>query len=64
MSMLTVHKFYNDFYLSNTYVSESMGLQLKELNGSEEDFLDILNFDIVVTEADLQECHEGLNCFF
>jgi hypothetical protein len=46
---MIVHKFFTDPYFLNSYISFIGGIQLQEINFLEEEFLEIIDFDINVT---------------
>jgi hypothetical protein len=62
--MLTIHKFYNDNFFSNKNIFDTLGIDFKELNALEKDFLDTLDFDIIVSQEDFKGCLAGLESFF
>jgi predicted transcriptional regulator len=64
LSVLTVHKFYNDNFYSNKNVFGVLGIDHHEFSSLEKDFLDVLDFQIVVSENDYQDCLAGLDSFF
>jgi len=64
LSVLTVHKFYNDFFFKNKTIYRVLDIDLKELNLLEKDFLEILEFSLAVSSRDYKHCLESLECFF
>ena len=49
VTVLVTQKFYNDHYFGNNSIAHLGGGSLKELNMLEEEFLEIINFDVNVT---------------
>lgn len=64
VSVLTVHKFYNDFYFSNEVVANLAGLKLSELNKLEMDFLQVLDFGIIISSEQIATIESCIAAFF
>lgn len=62
--MLTVHKFYTDSYLTNKNIFRALNLDHLEWNQMERDFLTIMDYAVVITESQYQECLRGVESFF
>ena len=62
--MVTIHKFYNDFSLKNYQILERLGTNFQDFNAYEKDFLDIIDFSIMVAKNDYEMCINGLDQFF
>ena len=63
-AVLVVQKFYNDCFFGNQTIAMLGGITLKELNALEVVFLDVLNFDINVSEEEYVEYKRGLDGYF
>jgi len=59
-----VHKFYTDPYFLNSDICRIGGVTLQALNSLEEDFLDIIDFNLVIDEAEYEQYLNGLKIFF
>ena len=64
LSVLAVHKFYNDSYMTNNSIFKALDLDYQEWNQLERDFLTILDYRILITDAQFQECLTGVESFF
>ena len=53
-SLLTVHKFYSDFYYTNGTYSEFLGEDVQILNRWERHLLEVLDFKITLKATDIQ----------
>jgi len=62
--VLVTHKFYTDPFYLNSDISKIGGLHLQELNLLEEEFLDILDFNVIVERSDYDRYVSGLKAFF
>lgn len=64
VAILITHKFYTDpFYLNNS-VAYIGGVQLQELNFLEEEFLELINFNISVDNQEYEDYITGLKAHF
>ena len=62
--VLVVHKYYTDPFYLNSDISKIGGLPLKDLNDLEEEFLDIIDFNLSVDECEYEEYVNGLNDYY
>lgn len=53
-SLLTVHKYYSDFFFMNRYFAECLGEDLRMLNFWEGHFLKTLDYRITVRPSNMQ----------
>ena len=60
---MEIQKFFSDRYYANSFVSRELGIPLPELNQMEMDFLDILDFDISVSEKEYSKYLQSLQVF-
>jgi len=51
-AVLVIHKFYTDPFYLNSFMSYIGGVQLQEINFLEEEFLDILDFNVSVDSTE------------
>lgn len=59
-----MQKFNNDNFYGNYTLAHIGGVQLDDLNNMEEQFLDILDFDVFVQEEEYNQYKVGLENFF
>ena len=52
VAVLIVHKYYTDPFYLNSYLSYIGGVQLQEINFLEEEFLDIIDFNLTVERSE------------
>lgn len=64
VALLVVQKFYNDVFYNNLTVANIGGIQVEELNALEVAFLDILDFEILISENELREYRSKLASYF
>lgn len=64
VTILTVHKYYNDHFYLNSYLAHIGGLELKELNHLERMFLEILDFNLSIDIEEYESYRTGLEAFF
>jgi hypothetical protein len=57
--MLTVHKYYNDFFYDNAFMASLMDMPLSALNQMEVQFLSILDFRLSV-ESEQYEAYSQM----
>lgn len=61
---MTVQKFYSDFFHPNTDFAYLAGMPLKDLNRIEKEYLEILDYELVVKDSDLDLVHANIRAFF
>lgn len=64
VSILIVHKFYTDPFYKNSDISRIGGVHQHEINFLEEEFLDIIDFNLIVDKEDYESYTQSLNAFF
>ena len=64
VSILITHKFYSDPFYKNSDVSRIGGVLLTEINFLEEEFLDIIDFNLVVDTEEYDNYLASLRDFF
>ena len=64
VSILITHKFYTDPFYKNSDISRIGGVYLQEINFLEEEFLDIIDFNLVVDREDYDSYTDSLKDFF
>ena len=64
MSILITHKFYTDPFYKNSDIARIGGVHLQEINFLEEEFLDIIDFNLVVDKEDYESYTQSLQAFF
>ena len=64
MAVLITHKYYTDPFYLNSYMSYIGGVQLQEINFLEEEFLDIIDFNLSVDTQEYETYLRGLKAFF
>lgn len=60
---MVMHKYYNDVFYRNTDFANLAGLHIAEVNYLEEVFLQILDFDIHVSEEELEHYQNGIRLY-
>ena len=60
---MITHKFYSDDFYSNNYISFVGGIQLQEINFLEREFLQIIDYNVTVTEEEYQVTQHRLHQF-
>jgi hypothetical protein len=60
---LIVQKFYNDKYYGNNTISLLGGVSIQELNMLEEEFLEMIDFDLCVSNEEIMETQKKLQAF-
>jgi PHO85 cyclin-6/7 len=60
---LIVQKFYNDKYYGNNTISLLGGVSIQELNMLEEEFLEMIDFDLCVSNEEITETQKKLQAF-
>lgn len=63
-AVLIVQKMYNDCYWGNKSIARVGGVQLEDLNTMEEQFLDIIDYDVYIKEDEYQLYQDKLKNFF
>ena len=63
-ALTIVHKFYTDQFNLNSFISSLGGLHLDELNNLEEEFLDLIDFNLIVELDAFKVFQKSLNDFF
>lgn len=61
---MMVNKFLTDEFMLNSSFSAITGLPLSEINLLEREFLDIIDYNLVVDATEYQEYLSGLTAFF
>jgi len=64
VAVLITHKYYTDPFYLNSYLSYIGGVQLQEINFLEEEFLDIIDFNLTVERSEYDCYVQGLKTFF
>lgn len=64
VTILTVHKYYNDHFYLNSYLAHIGGLELSELNHLERMFLEILDFNLSIDIEEYENYKTGLTAFY
>jgi hypothetical protein len=64
VAVLITHKYYTDPFYLNSYLSSIGGVQLQEINFLEEEFLDIIDFNLTVERTEYDSYCQGLKAFF
>jgi hypothetical protein len=64
VAVLITHKYYTDPFYLNSYMSYIGGVQLQEINFLEEEFLDIIDFNLSVDSQEYDTYLKGLKAFF
>lgn len=59
-----IQKTYNDHFYCNVDLAMLGGLHVSELNALERTFLEVIDFDVYVSERDFDLYHEKVNDFF
>ena len=54
VAVLITHKYYTDPFYLNSYMSYIGGVQLQEINFLEEEFLDIIDFNLSVDSTEYE----------
>ena len=64
VTILIVHKYYTDPFYLNSDICKVGGVTLKDLNTLEQEFLDIIDFNLTVDEDEYNEYTKKLKDFF
>ena len=64
VSILITHKFYTDPFYKNSDISRIGGFHLQEINFLEEEFLDIIDFNLIVYGQEYDQYTVSLRAFF
>lgn len=63
-SILITQKFFNDKFYGNLFIAKIGGVSTSELNVLEQEFLEIIDFDINFTMEEYLQYDQGLKKFF
>ena len=63
VAAMITHKFYSDEFYSNQYISFVGGVSQKELNFLEREFLEIIEYKVMVTQEEYDVFLMRLNSF-
>ena len=63
-SLLVTHKYFTDFFYLNSDISKAGGVSLQELNQLEEEFLELIDFNLSVEGTEYDAFMSGLTTFF
>lgn len=64
VSILITHKFYTDPFYKNSDIARIGGVHLQEINFLEEEFLDIIDFNLIVESKEYDQYLASLRAFF
>jgi len=61
---MITHKFYTDPFFKNSDIAKFGGVHLQEMNFLEEEFLDVIDFSLVVDTEEYERYIEDLTSVF
>lgn len=64
VTILIVHKYYTDQFFFNSYVASLGGMLTKEINFLEQEFLEMIDFNLSVSTEEFVSFNESISEFF
>lgn len=64
VSILSVHKHYTDAFFFNSFIAALGGMLIEEINFLEQEFLEMIDFNLSVSTEEYNNYEQSLNEYF